>query len=537
MKVENTKQKEPAPLDCLMSKKSISRRDFMKLAAAAGITGATANLLWQTKANAAQPKKGGTLRVGMAHGSTTDTLDPSIGESDFALAMAFSYKNNLIEVSNEDKLIPELAEHFESSPDAATWMFKLRKGVEFHNGKTLDADDVIASIQFHRTPHTKSVMKPLFKPIKEIKKDGPDTILISLEAGNADFPFLLSDFHMGILPSKNGEVDWRSGIGTGGYMIETFEPGVVATFKRNPSYWKAGRAHFDRAEITTILDSSARMTALVTGAVDVIDRLDFKTADMLATKPGVKVEETSGTLHYSFSMRCDTAPFSDNNVRLALKHALPREVLLDKIIRGHGYVGNDHPIGKSQRYYAAELPQHTYDVDKAKYYLKKAGYDRLKLNLSTADAVYPGAVDAAVLFREYAAPCGIDINVVREANDGYWSNVYMKKPWFTTYYGGRFSEDLQLSMVFQCGVPWNDTYWCNERFDTLLKAARVELDQNKRREMYVEMQRLLHETGGILTPLFVNFTFAMQDKVQHGPLSSKRALDGQKFMERWWFAG
>jgi peptide/nickel transport system substrate-binding protein len=200
-------------------------------------------------------------------------------------------------------------------------------------------------------------------------------------------------------------------------------------------------------------------------------------------------------------------------------------------------LGNDHPIGRSNRFHAGELEQRTYDPDKARFHLKNAGLSSLKVDLSAADAAFPGAVDAAVLYREHAAKPGIEINVVREPNDGYWSNVWLKKPWCAVYWGGRPTEDWMFSTAYAAGAPWNDTFWEHERFNQLLVAARAELKEVKRREMYVEMQRLVRDEGGVVVPMFANYVFAMANKVQHDEsMGADKDLDGTKGMERWWFA-
>jgi len=180
------------------------------------------------------------------------------------------------------------------------------------------------------------------------------------------------------------------------------------------------------------------------------------------------------------------------------------------------------------------LEQRTYDPDKARFYAKKAG--GVKVQLSAADAAFPGAVDAAVLYREHAAAAGIDIEVVREPSDGYWSNVWMKKPWGACYWGGRPTEDWMFSTAYQGGASWNDTFWKNDRFDKLLIEARAETKQNKRREMYYEMQQIVRDKGGVVVPMFANYVFGTTDKIAHGKMAGNWDLDGDKFHERWWYS-
>jgi peptide/nickel transport system substrate-binding protein len=532
-RVDQLKQIE---LTQLVQKGRISRRDFMAKATALGVTVAAASTIWSGSVQAA-PKKGGRFRHGSAHGSTTDTLDPSTFENGNIISQGYGLRNHLTEVDNDGSLIPELCEKWDASDDASEWTFTVRKGVEFHNGKTLDANDIISTMNYHRGVDSKSAAKPLLAPVTEIRKDGNDKVVFKLSGGNADFPYTVSDYHLAILPAdKEGKVEWRSGNGTGAYIIEKFEPGVRSTFKRNRNYWKSGRGHFDEVEFLTIGDVVARTNALTTGETDAMSRCDLKTVHLLKRRKGIKVEEVTGTLHYTIPMHTDVAPFDNNHVRLALKYAVDRESLLQKILRGHGVVGNDHPISTANRYHASDLPQRTYDLDKARFHMKKAGLTSLSVDLSAADAAFVGAVDAAVLYKEHAAKAGITINVVREPNDGYWSNVWLKKPWSMVYWGGRPTEDMMFSQSLAEGADWNESHFSHKRFNELLVAARAELDEAKRRAIYVEMQTIVNMEGGTVVPLFANYVFAMSDKVQHDKkMAGNWDMDGDKMLERWWF--
>jgi peptide/nickel transport system substrate-binding protein len=236
-------------------------------------------------------------------------------------------------------------------------------------------------------------------------------------------------------------------------------------------------------------------------------------------------------------MNTKIAPFDNNDVRMALKHAIDREAILKTILRGYGAVGNDHPISPANEFHASEIPQRKYDPEKAKYYAKKAGLDNLKVELSAAEAAFAGALDAAVLAREHAAKAGIEIVVKRVPNDGYWSNIWRKAPWCMCYWGGRPTEDWMFSTAYAADASWNDTYWKHDRFNELLIQGRAELDSKKRRAIYVEMQQICRDEGATLVPLFNNYVFACTDKLQHGPkLAGNWDLDGMKIPERWWYA-
>lgn len=520
-----------------LSSSHMNRRTVLGSASALGLAAASLPGLSRT-VQAATPKKGGRLRVAITGGSTTDTLDPATFEDAFMQLTGFGCLYNcLTEIDEDGNLAPELAESWESSSDAKTWRFKIREGVEFHNGKSLEAGDVIASLNHHRAEDSKSAAKPIVDPIVSMRSDGKHNVVIELDSGSADFPYLLSDYHLAILPASGDTLaDAVGGVGTGGYSLVDYEPGVRMVAKRNPNYWKKGRAHFDEIEVIGINDISARTNALITGEVDLMNRCDLKTVRLLTKSSGIKVKEVTGTKHFSFPMLMDTDPFTDNNVRMALKLSVDREALLKAVLQGHGVVGNDHPIGTANRYFASEIPQRSYDPEKAKWHLKEAGRTGLKVKLHAGE-IFDGAVDSAVLYREHAAKAGIDIEVVKEPTDGYWSNVWLKQPWCACYWSGRPTEDWMFSTAYAAGAPWNDTRWNHERFNMLLKEARVELDDSKRRELYHELQLILRDQGGVVIPLFANYIFAASDKLQHGgKLGSNWDLDGFKAPERWWFA-
>lgn len=511
----------------------LSRRTALQLGgAAAGMS------LLGLKPAMAEPKKGGHFRLALSDANTSASMDPATFVAQFdQIGLRSTVYNMLTEVTATGEIIPELAESFEASPDAKVWTFRLRQGVQFHNGKELVAEDVVASINHHRGEDSKSGAKAIVDPIVDVRAEDPYTVVFELESGNADFPFVVNDYHLVIMQAKDGKADWQSGIGTGGYVLKKWEAGVRVELERNPNYFKAGRAHFDQITVLGIADAAARQAALIAGEVDAINRVDLKTAHLLARNPGVVLEETSGTAHFAIPMHCNTAPFDDVNVRLALKYAIDRQAIVDTILLGHGTVGNDNPIAPANRYFNAELEQRVYDPDRAKFHLKEAGLDTLSVKLSASDAAYAGALDTAVLYREHAKAAGIDIEVVQEPADGYWSDVWLKKPFSMSTWGGRPTEDGMFSLAYAAGAPWNESFWDNARFNELLIAARAELDDAKRREMYGEMQALVRDDGGTIIPAYQNFVDARSAKLaREDVIAGNWEMDGFMAVERWWFA-
>ncbi|WP_442220363.1 ABC transporter substrate-binding protein [Rhizobium sp. 2YAF20] len=475
--------------------------------------------------------------MGLAGGSSQDTLDQFTYVSDAMWVVSSNVKNNLIELDEMNRPVPGLAERWEVSPDAKKFSFFIRKGVTFHSGKPLTADDVVASLNIHRSDDSLSPAKEEMKNVTDVKADGPLKVDVVFSRPNIDFLSLVTTFNFGILPSVGGKVDRTTKDGTGAYSLEEFEPGRRMLLKRNPNYWDPKVGFFDTAEVTFIEDDAARMNAIRTGIVDIVNKVDLKTAAMLKRAKGIRVEDIKTEQFNSFAMMMDVKPFNDNNVRMALKYGVNREELVNKILLGYGSVGNDHPVGASNKFFNANIPQTIYDPDKAKYYLKQAGLTSLNVSLSAADQGFAGAVGASALYQASAAAAGININVVREPDDGFYENVWLKKPFTTVFWGRLASVGLQFSQAYLPGAAWNETHCNLPKVSDLIETARGTIDDNKRGEIYRDLQEIIHNEGGSIIPMFQNFVWAVRDNVQHGTdLQNDLTLDGLKCFQRWWFA-
>ena len=180
----------------MFNEKRISRREFIRGLSALGITAAVSPALFPGIARASVPKRGGRLVLGCTGGSTTDSMNPGTLTSNMNQNLNWQVRNNLVEIDHDFNVIPELAVSWDASPDAKKWSFKLRKGVEFHNGKTMTAEDVIFSLNHHRKEESKSGAKAYLKSIESMKADGKYEIVFELSEGSADFPFILSEYHL-----------------------------------------------------------------------------------------------------------------------------------------------------------------------------------------------------------------------------------------------------------------------------------------------------------------------------------------------------
>lgn len=512
----------------------LSRRDFIRSAIAAGVAIPAASGLWTTAAQAA-PQRGGTLRLGQHDGNTTDNHDPGTYASVGSIVLAHTHRSYLTQINADNSLGGDLATSWSASEDASEWTFELTEDASFHSGKPLVADDVIASLNYHRGEDSTSAAKSLLSDVVEIVKNNDHSLTIKMSSGNADLPWLLTDYHLAVVPAReDGTADWESGDGTGPYKIDDVVFGVSANLSRHEG-WHGEGAYFDAVEITIINDPTALQNALLTGAVDVASQLDLKTLALLSRNKDIQVDNVPSAAAVTLPMQVDAAPFDNVDVRLALKHAINRQEIVDKIFFGAGTPGNDAHVAPNMPYYH-DMPIRPYDPDKSKFHLKKAGMDRLAVDLNTADGLLPGSVDLCVLFAEQATAGNIDINVVRRPTDGYWSQVWLKEPFSFVTWGARPTPDVMFSLAYKDDAAWNESHWKNPRFNELLRAAKVELDDARRAEMYAEMQQLSHDDGGTILPVFNNWVYGRRANVARGEnAASSWPVDGARGVSRWWF--
>ena len=353
----------------------LSRRDFMRHAVAAGMTVPLASSLWVGQVAAATPQKGGKFRVGVHDMNTSDTLDPGKYQSVGEIQLAHAFRSYLTEITSENGLGPDMAKSWSATPDAKTWTFELDPNATFHNGKKFTSKDAVASLNHHRGENTTSAAKALLTTVTDVKAMGDHAIEVKLDQGFADLPWVMTDYHLTMLPAKDdGTIDWESGIGAGPYAIEEHTPGVGTKLKRHDGWHRDG-AHFDEVEMIQLNDPNARQTALLTGEVDAITSVDLKTLALMARNPNIEVDNVPSGSAITLPMFCDVAPFDNVDVRLALKHAIDREDIVEKIMFGTATPGNDFHVSPGMPYWP-DIEQRTYDPDKAKFHLKKAGHGK-----------------------------------------------------------------------------------------------------------------------------------------------------------------
>ena len=510
-------------------RRGAGRRELLRYLGAGGMGAvAAAGLLGQAGTALAQgaPRRGGAIRVATQSASTADTLDPTRGTNTTDYARAFMFYNGLTRLDAKLVALPELAESFDTK-DAKTWTFKLRRGVKFADGSALTPADVVFTINRVKDPATGSSGRALATQITEVAADGPDAVRFVLTAANADLPVILGTPQFMIV--KEGTTDFSKGNGTGPYRVKEFTPGVRSIAVRNPDYWKDGRPYLDQVEYFSIQDETARVNAMLAGDIHVASQIGPRVLRRVRSTPGFAVMETKSGNYNDFILRQDADPTRNPDLVLAIKHLFDREQMVNAL---GGVVANDHPINPDHRYFNAELKQRPYDPERAKFHFQKSGLGNTALPLYVMGT--NTMVDQGVILQQSALGIGMNIDLQRMPNDGYWTNVWMKRPFSGGNINPRPSADSLFTLFFQSDAPWNESAWKNERFDQLLLEARGQTDEAKRKAMYGEMQQLISDKGGICIPQFSSFFDGHTAKVKGLSPIPTGGMMGFGFAENVW---
>lgn len=520
-------------LRALFDEGAISRREFTTRLIALGVTAAAISevTLGSEVAKAATPKRGGRARVATPQGGPDETIDPArfLNGSDFCRGQLFY--SGLTRINESLEAEPELAESWEALPGANEWVFKLRKGVEFHDGRSLEGKDVVYSLLRLLDESVGSAAKPFMEGVQSVTAEDKHTVRFKLGGPDADFPIVLGLDHMKIVPE--GYNDFSTAVGTGPFKVKEFKPGVRTVGTRNPNYFEEGKPYLDEAEWFQISDPLARVNALLAGDIDMMGELDAKSIRKVEEAPGVEVVNTKSGTHVNFVTMCDRDPTSNQDLRLAIKYLQDRERILKVIYNGYGAIGNDHPISPMDPFYCDELEQSSFDPDRAKHHLKKSGMEGTSIPLHASDAAGNGAVDIALTLQQNAAKIGFKIDVQREPADGYWSSTWMQKAFFMSGWNMRPTANIMLTLAYKSDASWNESAFKSSRLDEIILQARGELDKTKRKALYCEAQRLIHDDGGTILPVFVDFIDAMSTRVKgfrRVPLGQLGATQWPKFV-------
>ena len=481
---------------------------------------------------AGTPKKGGNFRLGVTGGGASDIIDgQSIVTKPDQTRLIGSWETLL--TYNEDYVVGTdgLAEEVDSSVPGQVDV-RLRSGIEFNNGKTLTADDVIYSIQRILNPKEGLFGAAGLASVdpKNLKKMDANTVRIGLKQPDSTIPDQLGQYFNGIVPvgyERKGDLKY---VGTGPYKIQSFTAGQQSVAVRNPNYWRPASEGpwFDQVTVTDFADSAAQVNALLSGQIDAITDIPFAQIDT-AKAQGIQILEGDGGGWLPLCMAIDMDPFTDVRVRQAFRLMADRQALLEQVLSGHGRVANDI-FAPFDACYSSDLAQREQDIEQAKSLLKSAGKDGMTVDLHTTNGA-AGMVDSANVYAAQCKAAGVTVNVKNDPN--YYGDQYLKLAFSVDFWGTRgFLPQVGLGML-PPPCPYNETHWPpksgeGSNYITLYQQALKETDATKRCDIIHEMQKAEYEVGGYIIPFFNNLVDAHSAKVQ-GFKVSKATLNLDTF--------
>lgn len=445
-------------------------------------------------------RKGGVLRIARPPASSGELLDPASSLSAYEYLGALY--NRLVRRGASGETVADLATRWEPNADATQWTFQLRQGVTFHNGKPFTSADAAYTIKHILDPDTSSPQAGVLSIVDPAAITTPDdhTLVVGLKTPHAEFPSLLTHYNCYVIPDGSAGSIGKTGIGTGPFALKSFTPAAEGEVTANPDYF-GGRPTLDGIVFSAIADVQARVNALLAKQVDLLAQTPLDHANAKAVQAGADatVTEIENAQINVLPMLTTAAPFSDVRVRQAFKLAYDPASVLTVAAQNYGTVAHDNPVVPDDPYYADYAVES--DPDKARWLLKQAGAENLRLDLYTSN-YQSGFTPLALAFKASVARAGITLDIKNAPSDSYYTKVWMKRPLCVSYwYTGRGIDQL-LNEYFGSGSSYNETAWKDSTMDDMLGAARREVDETKRKQLYQDAQKYVVDNSGLLVPFF-----------------------------------
>ena len=471
----------------------------------------------------------GTLRV--AFGASLNTLDPAKTKIGEEYIQNFLIYSGVTEIDRDGNLKPDLAESWTASEDVKTWTFKIRKGVKFHHGREVDAEDVKVTIVRVIDKATGSVARVNFEIIDKIEVLDSHTMRFTLKAPYAGFAEILSDRQARVVPRDKLDMIGQEPIGTGPFKFKSYKPGDRVELVKNPDYFIPGIPKLDAVTFRIMPESAAQVTALETGEVDLVWNLPLESIERFTKNPDVVVDSVPTSTWDGVIMNAAHKPFDDVRVRRAIGLALDKKALVEAALYGHGSVTHTM-ISPTHPYYNKSIPIAGPDVAGAKKLLAQAGHpDGFKTTIYVPSG-RPPRERVGIAVKELLRPIGIEVDVQRVPWDKFVKDIEGKEAFYVDGFFSRPTIDTSIYPWYHSKGSWNTVLWNykNEAMDKILDAARAAKSDDERAKLYREFQALaVNEPAGVI-PYVLNHVNAYRKKVKAFHSSPMMWLDFRQTM-------
>jgi peptide/nickel transport system substrate-binding protein len=482
------------------------------------------------------PVRGGQLRIGLASAGNAETVTVPLAVALPDIVRVQNLFDPLFFVGDYGAVKPGLCTEAHPNKDATVWTLQLRHGVEWHDGKPFTAKDVVYTIRssWGSPKNTFNAVLAQFIDFNGVRALDSYTVEVPLKRAIAQFPSTTCIQQTMVV--QDGTTSYNPPIGTGPFKFESFTPGTRSVFTANKNYWLNGRPYVDELIVdTSFSDSNACMSALLSGAVDIVPGVPPALAEANASSGQIYLGNQRGPGWMAPNFRVDLAPFTDLRVRKALKLIPNRSQAVTDIFSGYATAGNDC-CGATLQYWASDLHM-PHDPEQARHLLKAAGQENPVLTLQTSP-VLPGMVEMATFYAGQAAAAGLKVNVKNENTSEYYTPTdgYLTRPFsMDAFTNGVNSLPMFYLNSLLPGAPFSDTHWGvnNPQANKLLAEAVAELDTTKATEKWHAVQELQYNEGGILVLCNYNWLDGYSRKVRGVKTTNAGLCDNFVFSGGW----
>ncbi|QYX56790.1 ABC transporter substrate-binding protein [Roseovarius sp. SCSIO 43702] len=433
--------------------------------------------------------------IRIASPNKVTTLDPIASAAAGNIEAFGQLYARLLRKDRDGQLQPGLAESWDVSEDGLTYTFELRDA-KFSDGSEITAEDVAFSL--NRVAKDEGSAYPAaYAPVKEFTAVDEDTVQLTLEYPSAPMLSYMEIFNAGIVSKddleERGEEAFASDpVTSGPFMVESWKPNDRLTLSANPNYWREGYPRLDGADLIEVSDDNARSTMIMAGEIDVNRGVPWAQIEEINGSGKAKVVLEPSTVVYGVMPNHDKPPFDNLNIRKAAAMALNREAITKAVTLGNATVANS-TLPNALKFHDESVSPPAYDPEGARALLEEEDAVGTEVTLM----ITPSAEQIATLLKAQWDAVGFKTTVERVDAGLWWSKLTDGDYQVTSSWWYNETEDPDLAARWAvCGACGNRSYYTNynnERVNELTEAALRERDEQKRGEMYAEIQKISTE--------------------------------------------
>jgi peptide/nickel transport system substrate-binding protein len=500
----------------------MTRRGLMKVGAGVAAAGAVAGGTPFLPGLSVLAQDGGTFTFALE--GDVRGLEPALAYDFTANPVVCNISEGLMKGLPDGSMEPLLAESYEH-PDALTYIYKIRKGVKFHNGEEMTIEDVLASIERVRDPEVASPMAWFFDPVASVEATDESTLTITLTEPSALFQFVAMTTAGHVVPKSAIEeygIDFlRNPIGTGPFKFVQWDAGSEIVLEKFEDYWQEGKPYLDRFIYKIVPEGTTRVAGLKNGEVQAFTQVPPDQIETVMGFENVNWTDVVGyTINYA-TFRCDQPPFDDVRVRRAVAMAIPYDDIMNAIVKETGVQARQSTVPSNMPGSAEDiLEPMPYDLEAARALLAETEYaDGFSFDyhvIAPNDVWIPMAVAMQDALKEL----NIEMNIVQYA---YADFITLQQAgdyqgMMNTQWASDFPDAsgnlIPLFASWNFPPQNNHSYYSNEEVDALLAQSEEELDAEKRHELLVQAQQIIAEDAPMIfwehfkwyLPMSANFT-------------------------------